>query len=388
MRSTVQKIQRKTPLSRWLSLGLTGLGAALVVGAFIAGHAQPSRWMLAYHLGFIFCLSLSLGGLFFVLIHAVLRSRWPVVFERVAITIASNFWLLSLLAIPVLWNSHHVFSWMSHEHYSGIKALYMGRTFFTVRSMLYLGLWTAISTHFFWVTIRQDDQPNNHRLYRLSQLAGPYLVVLAVTTTLASIDWIMALNLHWQSAVFGVYFFSGAVISGTASVVIVAIGLKKMGHLPHFSASHLHDLGKWLVTFVLFWGFIAFSQYFVIWYANLAEEIAFYVPRTRGYWGGVSIALMAGHFFLPLVVLLSRQRKRQVSVQLITCFGLLVAHFLDMAWLILPTLPANGTMLWMDIGCALGMACMFFGWVFRRLAYINLTPQHDPRLAYSIRYES
>src|SRR5436190_444077 len=179
--------------------------------------------------------------------------------------------------------------------------------FFVIRAALFFGIWSFIALLYYRGSRRQDVTGDPGVSARLRRFAGPAIIVLALTQTLASVDWIMSLTPHWYSTMFGVYFFAGSFVGFIALLSVVAPAMRAAGLLDTvITAEHLHDIGKLLFAFTVFWAYIAFSQFLLMWYANLPEETIWYKARIEGSWKTVSIFLMAGHFAVPFFYLMGR----------------------------------------------------------------------------------
>jgi hypothetical protein len=216
------------------------------------------------------------------------------------------------------------------------------------------------------------------------------MIVLALTETFASIDWIMSLTPLWYSTIFGVYFFAGSFLGFIALLSVVAPAMRGAGLLDTvISTEHLHDIGKLLFAFTAFWAYIAFSQFFLIWYANLPEETIWYKARLEGSWTTISILLMAGHFGIPFFYLMGRAVKRRNSTLAVGGVWLLAMHFVDLYWQVMPTLhPEEVRPSALDVAAFVAVGGCFVaaaGWLMRRQA---LVPLRDPRLAESLAFEN
>jgi hypothetical protein len=225
---------------------------------------------------------------------------------------------------------------------------------------------------------------------RLRRLAGPSIIVLGITQTFASIDWIMSLTPHWYSTMFGVYFFAGAFVGFIALLSVVAVAMQRAGLLDMvINAEHLHDVGKLLFAFTAFWAYIAFSQFFLIWYANIPEETIWYRARLTGSWQTVSMLLLVGHFIVPFFYLMGRSVKRRGLTLAAGGVWLLAMHFVDLYWLVMPTLHPDGVRVsLLDLAAFLAIGGCFVGaagWLLRRQA---LVPLGDPRLPESLAFEN
>jgi hypothetical protein len=216
------------------------------------------------------------------------------------------------------------------------------------------------------------------------------MIALALTQTFASVDWIMSLSPRWYSTMFGVYFFAGSFVGFVALLSVVAVAMQRAGLLDTVvNAEHLHDVGKLLFAFTAFWAYIAFSQFFLMWYANLPEETIWYKARVEGSWRLVSVLLMAGHFGAPFFYLMGHAVKRRGRTLALGGAWLLAMHFVDLYWQVMPTLHPEGLRpSLLDVAALLAVGGCFVaaaGWLMRRQA---LVPLRDPRLVESLTFEN
>jgi len=227
-------------------------------------------------------------------------------------------------------------------------------------------------------------------LFPVPRILVSFIIVLALTQTFASIDWIMSLTPHWYSTMFGVYFFAGSFVGFIALLSVVAAAMRGAGLVDTvISADHLHDIGKFLFAFTAFWAYIAFSQFFLMWYANLPEETIFYKARMEGSWMNVSLLLLAGHFVAPFFYLMGRSVKRNGASLAVGGAWLLAMHFVDLYWQVMPTLHPEGLRpSALDVAALVAVGGCFVAaasWLMRRQA---LVPLRDPRLAESLAFEN
>jgi hypothetical protein len=361
----------------------------------ILGAADPKQFLFSWLVSFLFFLSLALGALFFVLIQYAAQGGWGIVLRRIGETTFATLPVIAALSLPLLLGLRDLYEWAApgaaeHDALLHWKAPYLNVPFFLIRVALFFGLWSFIALLYYRGSRGQDATGDLAVSARLRRLAGPCIIVLALTQTFASVDWIMSLTPHWYSTMFGVYFFAGSFVGFIALLSVVAVAMRGAGLLDTIiSAEHLHDVGKLLFAFTAFWAYIAFSQFFLIWYANLPEETIWYRARLEGSWMIVSIFIMAGHFGVPFFYLMGRAVKRRGSTLAIGGVWLLAMHFLDLYWQVMPTLHAEGVRpSVLDVaaffaigGCCVGAA----SWLMRRQA---LVPLRDPRLAESLAFEN
>ena len=380
----------------WNRLPIVGAVCAVLGAAVCAmlGPADPRQFFFSWLVSFLFFLSLSLGALFFVLIQYAAQGGWGVVLRRIGETIFAMLPVMAALFLPVLLGLHHLYEWthadvVAQDALLRWKAPYLNVPFFLIRAALYFGLWSFIAVLYYRGSRGQDATGDPRVSARLRRFAGPAIIVLALTQTFASVDWIMSLTPHWYSTMFGVYFFAGSFVGFIALLSVVAVALRRAGLLDTvISADHLQDIGKFLFAFTAFWAYIAFSQFFLMWYANLPEETIWYQARMEGSWMTVSIVLMAGHFGVPFFYLMGRAVKRRGSTLAIGGAWLLAMHFLDLYWLVMPTLHPEGIRpSLLDVAALVTVGGCFLAAASSLMRRRALVPLRDPRLAESLALE-
>jgi hypothetical protein len=282
-----------------LVLAVIGLGAS----TFFYMGGQKEQFYYSYMTAFMYWLSLGLGGLFFVLIHHSTKAGWSVVVRRLAENVMGTLPWFILLAIPIILGlqEHVLFHhWTDAEAVAKDPVLqsksgYLNVNFFYIRMAIYLGLWSFMNYKFRGASVAQDTSGDHEITRRLTRWSYPGLIVFALTLSFASIDWIMSHDPHWYSTMFGVYYFAGCVLGIFALMVVIVISFRATGMMEGvITIEHDHDLGKYCLGFVIFWSYIAFSQYFLIWYANMPEETIWFARRMVGGWTAVGISLMVG----------------------------------------------------------------------------------------------
>ena len=352
-----------------------GIIAAVAGGAVAAyfgsnvSHA-PTLFYHAYLTAFVFYLTITLGSLFFVILHHLARSGWSVTLRRVAEALSGNVLLLAVLFIPIALNLSKIYTW-ADEHPPETKATEakaaapdakaeaasaespkaeeseMGAVVghrawatpkaFYCRFIIYFVIWGFLAWYLRGHSILQDRTGNIALSRSMERLSAPGMILFAFTLTGAAVDLIMSLNAHWYSTMIGVYLFADTVLSGLATITLLALVLQSWGLLRGaVTVEHYHDMGKLTLGFIIFWAYIAFSQYMLIWYANIPEETQFFMPRQIGPWVGVSLALIFIHFVLPFFGVMSRHAKRFTPVLAFWLVWLLAAHAYDVFWLIMP----------------------------------------------------
>jgi hypothetical protein len=381
----------------WNRLPVIGAAAAVLgaVGCAILGMGNPKQFFFSWLVSFLFFLTLALGALFFVLIQYASQGGWGIVVRRIGETTFAALPVMAVLFLPLLLGLREVYAWSvpgaaEHDALLRWKAPFLNVPFFLIRAVVYFAAWSAMAFFYYRGSRGQDATGDVAVSARLRRFAGPAIIVLALTQTFASIDWIMSLTPHWYSTMFGVYFFAGSFVGFIALLSVVAPAMRRAGLLEAIiSPEHLHDIGKFLFAFTAFWGYIAFSQFFLMWYGNLPEETIWYKARMAGSWLPVSLLLMAGHFAAPFFFLMGRTVKRNGVTLAAGGAWLLAMHYVDLYWQVMPTLHPEGLRpSVLDVAAFLAVGGCFVaatGWLMRRQA---LVPLRDPRLAESLAFEN
>ena len=303
----------------------------------------------SYLLSYVFVLSLALGALFFVILQHLVRAGWSVSIRRLAELVAATLPVLAILFLPLLipvvtgmegvweWSNRHA---VEHDT-TGLlahKAAYLNVPFFIVRCAVCFAVWILLARYFVKRSIEQDTSGDVNLTLRMQWWSAPAMLLYGLTVTVFSIDMLMSLNPHWFSTIWGVYFFSGAVVGFFALLALLVVAVQRAGRLTRsITIEHYHDIGKLAFAFVVFWAYIAFSQYMLIWYANIPEETLWYqVRQGDDWWLGVSLLLLCGHFVAPFLALISRWPKRRRAPLVVAAVWLLLMHWLDLYYLIAP----------------------------------------------------
>ena len=381
------------------ALALFALGALLSAAAYFAGDANRVRFGFAYLWGFTFIWTVALGSLFFIALHHLSHAVWSVVVRRVAELLAAPMWLIALLFVPVLlfalWSDQfHLFPWLNaaeveHDHLLQGKAAYLNFTFWTIRAVVFFALWIGFSRFFVGRSLRQDrGEGGEPSTTRMRTLSAPFMLIFAVSASFAGIDWLMSLEPHWFSTIFGVYLFSGMVLSSLAAITVITIWLMRSGRLGGvITRHHLYNLGVLQFVFVCFWAYIAFSQYMLIWYANMPEETFYLAHRLHGGWLGVSAALALVRFAIPFLALLSQRAKMNTTILLWVSILVLAGQLLDLYWLIMPQVHQAGPALgWQELGpllLILGITGLFVARFIKRHSPLAVG---DPLLEESLHF--
>jgi hypothetical protein len=370
--------------------GLAALGiVASVVGMLVDRH----QFGFSYLVAFLFGLTMALGCLFFVMIQHLARAGWSVAIRRMAEVAAGTLPLFVVLFLPVLRTLGDLYPWstaaMDGDHLVQHKEGFLNIPFFVVRAAVYFGVWILIARYFLNTSIAQDTSRDPMLTVRMQRRAAPAMILFAFTLTFMSFDWLMSMQPHWYSTIFGVYIFAGAAIAGFAFLTVTGMGLRTTGQLRNtIRVDHYQDLGRLLFAFSVFWTYIAFSQFFLIWYGNMPEETIFYVDRIQGSWRFGGLMLAVGHFAVPFVLLMSRWTKRRPGFVTGMAGWMLFIHYWDIYWLVMPNLNPEGIRVhWMDASALAAVVGLFVTVFLRNLERHALVPAGDPRLSESLALE-
>jgi hypothetical protein len=369
---------------RALIIGVIGIAAG-VLGAFTNRDQFFQSWLI----GFLFCLGLTLGSLGLLMLQHLSGGQWGMVGRRVFEAASRTVPLLVLFFLPILFVLPTLFLWARPEAVAGdrilqAKAPYLNPTFFMIRAAIYFAFWGICAwllTKWSAAQDRGEESLDPAGMVRFRTLSAPGLLVLVLTITFATTDWVMSLDPHWFSTIFGLMFVSGFGLSAFALTIAVLAAVGPVGALAgRLTPRHFHDLGKLLLAFTMLWAYLNFSQFLIIWSGNLPEEIPWYIERMRGGWGVIAIALVIGHFALPFLLLLSQDIKMNRWLPRVAIF-ILVMRLVDTIWLVAPTFAHHGFPIhWMDVVIPAGLVGI---WLFTFARYLRsrpLMPLNDPFL--------
>ena len=374
-------------------LAVVGIAGSLLL-ARGAEHGMD-HLLETYLVSFAFFLSLSLGGLFFVLLQHCTRAGWSVVVRRIAEAVAGNVWLMAVLAIPIVLGMDHLYHWTdaaaaAHDPLLAGKVGFLNPTFFVIRLIAYFLIWGVMASFLFRTSLAQDASGDPALTLRMERFSAPGMVVFALSLNFAAFDLLMSLDPHWFSTIYGVYYFAASVVGFLAVMPKIMYGLQMRGILKNaITVEHYHDIGKLLFGFTVFWAYIAFSQYMLIWYANVPEETEWFLKRQTGEWTTVSLILIFGHFVVPFLLLVSRFIKRRPMLLAITGGYVAAMCWVDIYWLVIPEFsPAVARFGLLDILVFLGMNGVFAAAIVLRLRKHSVIAEKDPRLEESLAFEN
>lgn len=427
-----------------LVVGVLGLIIGAGIGLTGDVHVQQHFWF-AYLVAFAFVLTICLGTLFFTMIQHLVNAHWSVTVRRLSEITMSTLPAICLLGLPLViplfqtvehhgeevgmlwkWSSggaHHVeaeagdaaagedtnaapeaeatqtslqeqdplqdeLNTAEHHEFVDHKRPFLNKGFFIGRIVFYFLCWTLMARYFFKGSVKQDTADDIEPTLRMKKWSAVAIIAFALTLSFASFDLLMSLDETWFSTIFGVIIFAGAFIASFAWIILLSKFLQKKGLLKAaVNKEHYHDLGKFLFAFVFFWGYVSFSQFMLIWYANLPEETHFFENRIGDAWMGFTWFLLIGHFLIPFPGLLSRHVKRNTAVLGGWAAYMLVMHWVDLYWYVMPNMdPSNMPFGVMEVVLTVGMVGLLVCLIARQAGKQPLLAVNDPLLSKSLEH--
>ena len=367
-------------------VGLAGL-ALSVVGAFVSPHQFSFSWLFA----FAFYFTLLAGCFFWIIVHHVTDAEWSVVVRRQLENLAMLLPLMAVFFIPVLLFRHHIYEWMNiapgHDPVLDSKRAYLNLNFFLVRSLFYFVFFSSVAFLFRRFSVAQDRDGNPAYTLKMRKLAFIALPLFGASLTFGAYDWLLGIDYHWFSTMWGVYIFAGAAGSSMSLLVLVITALRKAGYLREtVTVEHYHIMGKWMLSFTVFWAYIGFSQYMLIWYANIPEETEYFIRRNTESWNALSLFLVIGRFFVPFAILLLRGPKKKPHRLCLIAGWIIFMQLVDIYIVILPALHGAGVLvsIW-DFMPLIGIGATLAFFYLRIVGKTSLFPVRDPRVLESLR---
>jgi hypothetical protein len=380
----------RTAMLAFALIGVAGL--ALTALGFV-GAPQPT--LLSYLVAFMYWLGIALGALVLLMANHAAGARWNIVVRRLNEAIVATTPIYLLLFLPILLGARVIFSWVAPDAAAfgaeGMKLLqhkhaYLNMGSFTLRAAVYFAIWIATAGLMRGWSLKQDQDGEAEWTRKLRRLGAGGLPFIAFSLTFASFDWLMSLNPLWGSTIFGLYIFAGGFVAAIALLCIIT-ALVIRSHEPVgalITESHLHNLGKYLLAFIAFWAYMAFSQYMLIWVGNLPDEVPWILLRREGGWRWVGVFLIIFHFVVPFLLLLSRDLKRNPRTLAAIAGWVMLVHYVDLYWIVLPV--AHAGFHWTALTSFAGVGGLSVAFGLWRLRGGYAVPVRDPYLEDSLRY--
>jgi hypothetical protein len=383
--------------SRW-SAGRNTLFLAVIISVALCvlGYIQdPERFFRSYTVAFAFTSAIGLGSFFFVMAMYLSGSAASVTVRRIMENIMITLPVGAILFLPLIFGLKHVYPWTHPDIVSASdvlrkKSSYLDENFFVLRTYIYFLLWSIWIFAIYHQSTKQDSQKSIRQMKVISRWSAPGLFLVVAVGTLAAYDWLMSIQPTWYSTIFGLYYLAGGALAFMSVLTLVCLAFRRAGILTNsINIEHYHDLGKWLFALTAFYTYIAFSQYILIWYANIPEETIFYRARSQGGWLWISLALPFLRFFIPFFVLLCRPAKRNLTIIGMVAGWSLLMEFLDMYWVVMPTHYPNGPQIhWMDFACLAATVSICGLQFWNRFRKHKMVPVGDLRFEQSLNFEN
>jgi hypothetical protein len=371
-------------LSRWTRIALGG-GGFLFLACIAGGFFAPAEFFHAYLFAYLFWLGVSLGSLALLMTQYLTGGAWGVMSRRTLEAAVRTLPLMALLFIPIAIGIPHLYPWahaadVFRDDVMRHRAGYMNPPFFIVRAVLYFAIWLTLA----WFLIRwsREEDEGRDRLRRFERLSAPGLILYVFTVTFSAIDWAESLFPHWFSTMWGFLFVAGQGLSALGVTILVVSLLARFHPFSEaLHASHLHDLGKLLLMFVMLWAYFSFSQLLIVWSGNLTTEIPWYFTRWHGSWAVIGILIALFEFLVPFLLLLSRALKRNPAALGLVVALLLVMRIINLYWIVIPGLDRGGLRInWMQFVAPLALGGLWTGAFFWQLRKRPLIPVGAPNL--------
>lgn len=369
----------RSPLDRLMRLsGMVGLAALVLLGAggFLAGF-RP--FLQAYLFSYMFILELSLGALAVALLHYLVGGRWGAIIRRPLEAAARSIWILIPLFIPIVLGLQYLYPWAQPEVVAADAVLqhrtpYLNLPFFLARAVVYFVVWGLLVWRLTAWSSRPEYTADPEQLSRFQRWSAFGLIFLGLTMSFAAIDWLQSLDPHWYSSIYPLLIIIGQVLGGLALAIFLTPGLAERTELGRFiTRNQYRDLGAFLLAFVLVWAYMAFSQFLIIWGANLPHEVTWYLDRSGG-WTVVYLVVLVVQFALPFMVLMSLSAKRNKRILVWLSGLILLMRLVDYLWQVKPTFsPGVVTLHWMDLLAPVALVSLwlaFFAWNMKRTPLI------------------
>lgn len=372
----IGRLQRIAGIVGIVGLALAGLGAVL----------DTAQFYRSYLIAFTFWLGITLGCLAIAMIHYLAGGAWGAVIRRLCEAATRTLPVLAVFTVPFLFGLPHLYEWAHPEIVATDpllqhKSAYLNAPFFWVRAVVYLAIWLGLS-YFLNKWSRQQDQSTDPSLSnRMQSLSALGLILFGLTATFGAIDWLMSLEPHWFSHIYGAMVAMGGLIAALSFVVLVVALLSTREPLATYvTPKVLSDLGSILFSFIFIWAYFAFSQYMLIWYANLNEETPWYIRRLNGGWEWVAVALVVLSFILPFILLISQDLKRNWRTLAAVAGLVMLMRLVDLFWLVAPAFTTTIRIHWLDIVAPVGLGGVWFFLFVRQLQSWPIVAPNDPKL--------
>ncbi len=360
------------------ALLIGGIGLAASGGGFLT---DPEQFFRSYLLAYLYWAAIPTGCLALLMLHHLVGGEWGIVIRRLLEAGTRTFPLVLVLFVPVLLDLSKLYIWarpdkVAHDKILQHKAAYLNTGFFLGRTAFYFAAWMLLAYLLNKYSAAQEQEKSNGWKGKLQTVSGIGILVYGLTVSFASVDWVMSLDPHWFSTIYGVMFMVGGALTTLSFVVIMLWRLSKTEPMARLlKPSHFHDLGNLMFAFIMLWAYIAFSQFLIIWSGNLPEEIPFYLHRFHGSWGVIAAGLLVFHFAVPFLLLLLRVIKKKAQVLARVAMMMMFMRLVDLIWIVTPSFHGEHISLhWMDLTLPAGLGGIWVAFFLTRLAERSIEP--------------
>ncbi|MBK8911115.1 MAG: hypothetical protein IPM61_07270 [Chlorobi bacterium] len=357
--------------------------ALLVVGAI----SDADQFYRSYLLGYIYWVLISVGMFTLYALHNTVSGAWGFTIRRFLETGVRTLPLMLVLFVPIIFGMHSLYEWthadvVAKDHILQQKAPYLNETFFIIRLVFYFALWSGLGFYLIKLNRQIEENRDPKNLGKVQKLSAVTLLLIILTGTFAAVDWMMSLEPHWFSTIYGILFAGSAALSALAVTIGLVVKFRATRPLSNFLAPRIfHDYGTLMFTMTMFWAYISFSQFIIIWSGNVAEETPWYAVRMANEWGTIGWGLVFFHFALPWVILLSKKVKRSPKLLFGVALWMLFMRFVDLFWLIAPAhLRSTFSFHWLDLAAPLAIGGIWLTYYCQQLKGKTLMTVWDPRL--------
>jgi len=367
-------------------VGLVGL--ALSAFGYFSGEQQ--QFMRSYLIGFMLWTGAGLGCLTLTMIQHLTGGNWGIMIRKITEAGAKTLYVMMFLFIPILLGVHTLYEWadpakVAVDAVLKEKSLYLNVPFFTARWAIYTVIWLTLVTLLTQWSKKEDETKDPKWTAKMEYISGPGLLLFVLTLTLACVDWMMSLDPHWFSTIYGFMIGVGNMLTAMACVIATLVFLGHYEPLEHaITKKHLHDLGKLMFAFVMLWAYLNFSQLLIIWSGNQPEEISFYRTRLSGGWGVLAVVVLVFHFAVPFLLLLSQDVKRNARLVSKIALWMIFMRLVDLFWMARPEFTARALPTWLDIVVPVALIGLWVGFFAMNLRQRPLLPLGDPKLAEAV----
>lgn len=386
-------------IGRWrtIALGIGGIAAIIILIAAVIMPEMREQALRSWLMGFCLWGGISIGSIGILLLQYLTGGAWGVVIRRICEAASRSLIITGFLFLPILIGAGSLYAWMhpvAGDEILQKRAPYLNYPFWAARAVLYFALWGVIA-YLLNRWSKQVDETNDWSLLqKASRFSGPTMVFFVLIVTFASVDWVMTLDAHWYSTIWGLLFVVNWALSSFSFAIVILAWLSQRAPMNRvLGKRHFHDLGKLVLALVMVWAYFNFSQFLIIWSGNLPEETQWYITRMAGGWGVIGIAVILLHFAFPYLVLLSRDVKRNAKYLAMLAIFILFMRLVDLFYIIAPapTTTSHGTEIpfhvsWMDFVAPVAVGGIWLWWFFGELRKRPLVPVNDPFLESAIEH--